>query len=665
MTRKSSGEIYAQVQGRGREPEGRHLVGRHRRPAPAGRRGGADRGVHVARCSASCTTGRSSRPRPADNRTVGVYSGALGFGYNKDLLAKNDLPEPKCWADLIKPEYKGQIQIANPNSSGTAYTMLATMVQLMGEDKGFEYLKALHKNVNQYTKSGSAPIKAAGLGETTVGIVFMHDAVAQTAAGFPIVPVAPCEGTGYEIGSMSIIKGARNPDEAKKFYDWALTADVQSRAQDGEVVPAAVEQGRHASRRMAPDLSTIKLIDYDFEKYGSSEERKRLLQKWDDGGRVAAAIGDARPQDRPRALHPTVVLWMAVGLARLLPCCPGTALDGNFFTLSLAVRRLSARRATSRRRCSSSLQGQKLWLAPLGLLLLAAAARSGAGEKSDPLFGRLLDRRRRGRPRLAPAAGLRHRPARLALRLADRALRRARRPPVRHGLRRAADRRAPSCSCSPLGLAARGAVGGDVFVVGSIGFVVAVVALFIFMPIVQMLASALRHRRTAAIRSAPSSAKLFSDRLWGLGCLAGGPRCGVAWNSLFLAVLVGVAHRRCSASPSRWSSPAPASATARILRALTVLPIITPPFVIGLALILLFGLSGVVTQALGRRLRHAADALGLRPARPADRAGARLHADRLPGADRRRRGRQPVDGGGGADAARQPLADLRHRHRCR
>ncbi len=123
----------------------------------------------------------------AGNKTVGVYSGALGFGYNKDLLAKNNLPEPKCWADLIKPEYKGQIQMANPNSSGTAYTMLATMVQLMGEDKGFEYLKALHANINQYTKSGSAPIKAAGLGETTIGIVFMHDAVAQAAAGFPIV----------------------------------------------------------------------------------------------------------------------------------------------------------------------------------------------------------------------------------------------------------------------------------------------------------------------------------------------------------------------------------------------------------------------------------------------------------------------------------------------
>ena len=109
-------------------------------------------------------------------RTVGIYAGALGYGYNKDQLKKN-MPEPKCWSDLIKPEFKDEIQVANPNSSGTAYTMLATLVQLMGEDKAFDYLKALHKNVNQYTKSGAAPASAAATGESLVGITFQHDAV--------------------------------------------------------------------------------------------------------------------------------------------------------------------------------------------------------------------------------------------------------------------------------------------------------------------------------------------------------------------------------------------------------------------------------------------------------------------------------------------------------
>ena len=81
---------------------------------------------------------------------------------------------PGCWKDLIKPAYKGEVQMANPNSSGTAYTTLATIVQLLGEDEGFDFMKALHKNINQYTKSGSAPIKAAARGENTIGIVFLQ-----------------------------------------------------------------------------------------------------------------------------------------------------------------------------------------------------------------------------------------------------------------------------------------------------------------------------------------------------------------------------------------------------------------------------------------------------------------------------------------------------------
>ena len=77
------------------------------------------------------------------------------------------------------------MQVADPNSSGTAYTMLATLVQLMGEDKAFDYLKALHKNVNQYTKSGAAPAKAASLGETADRHRLQHDAVVLAVAGRP------------------------------------------------------------------------------------------------------------------------------------------------------------------------------------------------------------------------------------------------------------------------------------------------------------------------------------------------------------------------------------------------------------------------------------------------------------------------------------------------
>lgn len=213
-------------------------------------------------------------------RTVGIYSGPLGFGYNTELLAKKKLPVPKTWADLLNPALKGEIQVANPASSGTAYTMVATLVQLMGEDQAFEYMKKLHKNISQYTRSGTGPIKAAARGETTVSISFVHDGPGEKIAGFPIETITPADGTGAEIGSMSIIKGARNLEEAKKFYEWALTPGAQEMA-------AAAKQFQLPSNKNAkndariPDFKKIKFINYDYAKYGASAERRRLIAKWE------------------------------------------------------------------------------------------------------------------------------------------------------------------------------------------------------------------------------------------------------------------------------------------------------------------------------------------------------------------------------------------------
>ena len=213
-------------------------------------------------------------------KTVGIYSGPLGFGYNTELLAKKKLPVPRSWADLLKPAYKGEIQVANPASSGTAYTMVATLVQLMGEDKAFEYLKALHKNVGQYTRSGTGPIKAVARGETAVSISFVHDGPGEKLQGFPVETVTPSEGTGAEIGSMSIIKGARNLEQAKKFYEWALTAQAQQ-------FGAATKQYQLPSNKATPidphvpDFKSIRFINYDYAKYGASAERRRLIAKWE------------------------------------------------------------------------------------------------------------------------------------------------------------------------------------------------------------------------------------------------------------------------------------------------------------------------------------------------------------------------------------------------
>ncbi len=280
MTRKSSGETMAQLKAEADNPKGDIWWGGTGDPHLQA----AEEGLtepYESPMRGELHDWAIKQAESGGNATIGIYSGALGYGYNEEVLEANNLPVPACWKDLLKPEYKGHVQMANPNSSGTAYTTLATIVQLFGEEEGFEFMKGLHKNINQYTKSGSAPIKAAARGENTIGIVFMHDAVAQAASGFPIKVVAPCEGTGYEIGGMSIVKGARNLENAQKFYDWALQADVQSRSLEVKAFQVMSNKAAESSP-LAPDLDSLTLIDYDFSKYGSSDERKRLLKKWDD-----------------------------------------------------------------------------------------------------------------------------------------------------------------------------------------------------------------------------------------------------------------------------------------------------------------------------------------------------------------------------------------------
>ena len=213
-------------------------------------------------------------------RTVGVYLGPLGFGYNTELLAKKKVAPPKSWADLLKPEFKGEVQMANAASSGTSYTVIATLVQLMGEDKAFDYLRALHKNVSTYTRSGVAPAKAAARGETGVSISFVHDVPTEPEQGIPVASVTPAEGTGAEVGSMSIVKNGPNTESAKKFYEWALTPG-------GQQFGLAAKQFQLPSNSKVPvdprmsNPAKMKLIDYDYAKYGASTERRRLIAKWE------------------------------------------------------------------------------------------------------------------------------------------------------------------------------------------------------------------------------------------------------------------------------------------------------------------------------------------------------------------------------------------------
>ncbi|HEY8610244.1 MAG TPA: ABC transporter substrate-binding protein [Roseomonas sp.] len=279
VSQKGSGEVLAQIRAEAQNPRGDLWYG-----------GTGDPHLQAAEDNLSAEYRPAAldqlhdwaqkQARDSRYRTVGIYAGALGFGYNPELLARRNIAAPACWKDLLEPRFRNEIQMANPQSSGTAYVMIATIVQIMGEDPAFEYLKALHRNINAYPRSGTGPIKSVARGETGVSISFVHDAVTERLGGFPVNSALPCEGTGYEVGSMSIIRGARNLRNAQRFYDWALTPAAQQ-------LGAETKQFQTPSNRStpvppeAPQMSQIRLIDYDFAKYGASAERRRLIERWD------------------------------------------------------------------------------------------------------------------------------------------------------------------------------------------------------------------------------------------------------------------------------------------------------------------------------------------------------------------------------------------------
>jgi len=146
------------------------------------------------------------------------------------------------------------------------------------------------------------------------------------------------------------------------------------------------------------------------------------------------------------------------------------------------------------------------------------------------------------------------------------------------------------------GLARRGWCRGDIFVMGALLLVIGLIALFVAVPVLSILRSAIEDN-AGTFAPALFAEKFFSATIWGLDCLGGVKACGVAWNTLvqglvvaILATLLGLAFALVAVRTTLRLRP--------LVRLLSLLPVITPPFVIGLALILLFGRVGVVTTFL-------------------------------------------------------------------
>ena len=206
--------------------------------------------------------------RDPDGYWYGIYKGILGFMVNRDELDRMGIAVPQDWADLTKPEYEGLVWLSNYNTAGTAKLVINTMIQKYGHDEGIQYLVDLDKNVHVYTKSGSGPSKNVGTGECVVGIGFLHDGITQIVDnGYGNIElVIPSSGTSYEIGATAIFKGAKHPNAAKLWIEFALSPDCVNLAQDnGSYQFLVIDNATQPAIATEFGLDPENVMDYDFE----------------------------------------------------------------------------------------------------------------------------------------------------------------------------------------------------------------------------------------------------------------------------------------------------------------------------------------------------------------------------------------------------------------
>ncbi len=271
--RQSSGQILAKIIAEKANPQADVMFG-----GPAETHVAAVQAGVLEPYTSPSAAGIPAIAKDPQGMWLGMARDPLVFMTNTNFLKQHGLKPPSSWADLLGPAYKGQIQFASPQTSGTGVARVATLVLLMGEDQAFEYMKALDKNVAVYTEHGAGGAIPIATGQAATGTFFIVDALDIQDKGYPVVVTFPREGTSDTVEAIALIKGAKHPDQAKRLIDWAVSDKMQSLYATLRInfLPTSTRVEVPASVKLT--LKRAKFINYDLQWVG--QNRKRLVDRF-------------------------------------------------------------------------------------------------------------------------------------------------------------------------------------------------------------------------------------------------------------------------------------------------------------------------------------------------------------------------------------------------
>ena len=196
--------------------------------------------------------------------------------FNKLEAEKRKAAAPTSWMDLTKPEYRDQVVMPHPASSGTGFLTVAGWIQVIGEKPAWDFMDKLHENVGVYTHSGSAPCVQAAKGERMAGIGFDMRGAKEKTNGAPIDIIIPKEGAGWDMEAAAIVKGTKHLDATKKVADWAVSKGANELY--GKYYAIVAHSSVDAAPANYPANAEAAMVKNDFA--WMAENRERILAEW-------------------------------------------------------------------------------------------------------------------------------------------------------------------------------------------------------------------------------------------------------------------------------------------------------------------------------------------------------------------------------------------------